>query len=156
MKKAFIISLILAMIPLSVAFAHKVIIFAWVEDGMIYTESSFGSKRKAKDCAIKVFNEKGQEIHKGQTDLKGNYSFKIPENIDSDLILKLEAGTGHQGQWKISKDELAVKQGDQDIKAVMEKKETLEKSPSLWKIITGIAIIFILAIGARLLKRKIS
>lgn len=149
-------ALIFAMIPLSIAFAHKVIIFAWVEDGMIYTESSFGSKRKARDCAIKVFNENGMVIHQGQTDPKGNYSFKIPENIDSDLILKLEAGTGHQAQWKISKDELVTKSSDQDIKTAMKKKENLEKSPSILKIITGIAIIFFLAMGVRFLKRKIS
>ena len=159
-KKTIIISLILAMFPaivlINVAFAHKVIIFAWVEDGMIYTESSFGSKRKARDCAITVLNDKGMVIHKGQTDGQGNYSFKIPENIDSDLILKLEAGTGHQAQWKIPKDELVTKASEQDIPSAMKEKEKLEKSPSILKIITGIVIIFFLAMGVKFLKRKTS
>ena len=159
-KKAIIISLILAMITAMIlvndSFAHRVIIFAWVEDGMIYTESSFGSKRKARDCAITVLNDKGMVIHKGQTDGQGNYSFKIPENIDSDLILKLEAGTGHQAQWKIPKDELVTKASEQDIPSAMKEKEKLEKSPSILKIITGIVIIFLLAMGVKFLKRKTS
>ena len=159
-KKAIIISLILAMITAMIlvndSFAHRVIIFAWVEDGMIYTESSFGSKRKARDCAITVLNDKGMVIHKGQTDGQGNYSFKIPENIDSDLILKLEAGTGHQAQWKIPKDELVTKASEQDIPTAMKEKENLEKSPSVLKIITGIVIIFLLAMSVKFLKRKTS
>ena len=157
-KKTIILSLILtvitAMIHVSSAFAHKVIIFAWVEDGIIYTQSSFGSKKKAKDCAIIVLNEKGMVVHKGHTDGQGNYSFKIPENIDSDLILKLEAGTGHQGQWKIPKDELVTKPYEQDIPTAMKEKEKLEKNPSILKIITGIVIIFLLAMAVKVLKRK--
>ena len=159
-KKIIIISLILAMFPaivlVTVAFAHKVIIFAWVEDGMIFSQSSFGSKRKARDCAITVLNDKGMVIHKGQTDKQGEYSFKIPENIDSDLILKLEAGTGHQAQWKISKQELVTKPSEQDISFTKKEKENLEKSPSILKIITGIVIIFLLAMGVKFLKRKTS
>ena len=152
-EKILFICLLLILIPLSTAFAHKVIIFAWVEDGMIYSQSSFGSKRKAKDCAIKVENEKGFIIHKGQTDQEGNHSFKIPENINSDLILTLVAGTGHQAQWKISIDELVAKPSDKDIQTIMRKKENLEKSPSILKIFTGLAIIFILAMAAKFFKK---
>jgi len=49
-----------------------VIVFAWVEQGYIHTESSFGSKSKAKDCPIIVVDENGRVIHKGRTDSKGN------------------------------------------------------------------------------------
>ena len=150
------------MLPAGVAFAHKVIIFAWVEDGMIYTQSSFGSKRKAKDCVITVIDEKGMVIHKGQTDQEGNYSFKIPEKADSDLILKLDAGTGHQAQWKISKNEFVTDYSENDIQAAkniqaaMKEKEKLKESPSIFKIVGGIGIIFMLALAVKFLKRKIS
>ncbi len=152
-EKTFFICLVLVLIPLNIAFAHKVIIFAWVEDGMIYSQSSFGSNRKAKDCAIKVENENGIIIHKGLTDQEGNHSFEIPKNIDSDLILTLVAGTGHQAQWKISIDEIVAKPSDKDIPTIMGKKENLEKSPSIMKILTGIAIIFILAMSAKFFKK---
>lgn len=153
-KQILILLLIFTMTPASFAFAHKVIIFAWVEDGMIHTESSFGSKRNAKDCAITVMDEKGVLIHKGKTDQEGKYSFKIPEKVDSDLILRLDAGTGHQAQWRISKDELVIVHSARDIQAAMKEKEKLEGSPSILKIVGGIGIIFMLAFAIKFLKRK--
>jgi len=155
-KQALILVIIFAMLPASFAFAHKVIIFAWVEDGMIYTQSSFGSKRKAKNCIITVMDGKGMVIHEGQTDQEGNYSFKIPEKADSDLILKLDAGTGHQAQWRISRDELVTVHSAKDIQAAMKEKEKLKESPSIFKIVGGIGIIFMLALAVKFLKRKIS
>ncbi|SDT84840.1 hypothetical protein [Desulfobacula phenolica] len=156
LKNTLILALILAIIPASRAIAHKVIIFAWVEDGMIHTESSFGSKRKAKDCTITVVDEKDMVVYTGKTDQDGNHVFKIPENIDSDLILNLDAGTGHKGQWRLSKDELVAVPSPVDIRTAMDEKEKLEKNPSAFKIIGGIGIIFLLALGIRLLKRKAS
>jgi len=153
-KKILMLALIFVLIPASCAFAHKVIIFAWVEEGYIHTESSFGSKRKAKDCAIIVLNEKGMVIHQGQTDQEGNYSFKIPENIDSDLIVNLDAGIGHGAQWRIPKSELVKKPTTEDLKVAMKEKDVLEKGPSVFQIIGGIAIIFLLAFGAKFLKKR--
>ncbi len=152
-KKILIFMLFFALIPAGYAFAHKVIIFAWVEDGYIHTESSFGSKAKARNCRITVVDEKGRVVHEGMTDQEGNYSFKIPEKIDSDLILKLDAGTGHQARWRLSKEELLTVPTTEDIQAAMKEKEALEKGPSVLQIIGGIAIIFLLAFGAKFLKK---
>ena len=136
------------------ALAHKVIIFAWVEDGMIHTESSFGSKSMAKNCSITVFDEKGRVIHKGITGQDGKYSFKIPDKIDSDLTLKLAAGAGHQAEWKLTRQELMSTPSKKDIEKAMKEKQALEKGPSFFKIIGGIVIIFLLALAAKFLKRK--
>lgn len=160
-KTIVFFTLIIALIQVTDAFAHKVILFAWVEDGVIYTESQFGSKSKAKNCIIKVYNDKGDLVHDGKTDMKGKYSFKIPENIDSDLLLKLEAGPGHQAKWTLSKEELTEEPKDNKAKvAIKEKnmaeKEKIEAGPSIFKIIGGIGIIFLLAFAAQFLKRKIS
>ncbi len=73
--------IILTLIPAGFAHAHKVIIFAWVEDGMIFSESHFGSKREAKNCSIRVMNGKGLLVHEGKTDNQGKYSFKIAITI---------------------------------------------------------------------------
>ncbi len=153
-KKTCMLALMFALIPASCAFAHKVIVFAWVEDGFIHTESSFGSKSKAQDCTIIVVDEKGRPVHKGKTDVKGNYSFKIPENIDSDLIVNLDAGIGHRAQWRIPKDELVKKPTTEALKVAIKEKEELEKGPSVLQIIGGIAIIFLLAFGAKFLKNR--
>jgi len=155
-KHTIIFALISVMISASVAFAHKVIIFAWVEDGMIHTQSSFGSKRKARNCTITVVDDKGTVVHKGQTDLEGNYSFKILEKVNSDLILKLDAGTGHQAQWRILESELVAVSSRNGIQAAMKEKEKLEEGPSIFKIIGGIGIIFMLALAVKFLKRETS
>ncbi|NOX33862.1 MAG: hypothetical protein GXP56_09010 [Deltaproteobacteria bacterium] len=154
MKYIVILSFILVLLPVSQAFAHRVIIFAWVEDGMIHTESSFGSKSWAQNCSITVVDEKNKVVRKGVTDRKGHYSFKIPEKIDSDLVLKLDAGPGHHAEWRLSKEELISTPSKKDIKKEMEKKEELEKAPSVYKIIGGIFIIFLLGLSAKFLKRK--
>lgn len=153
-KNSLILALVFVLMSAGSVFAHKVIIFAWVEDGMIHTESSFGAKRKAKNCAITVVDEKGRKVHAGRTDTNGNHVFKIPEKMDSDLILTLEAGTGHTAQWRVPKEELLTVPSASDIQSAMVKKETLEQGPSLLKIVSGIVLIFLAAFGVKWFKRK--
>ena len=143
----------LTLMPAGFVHAHKVIIFAWVEDGMIFSESHFGSKREAKNCNISVMNGEGELVLKGKSDNQGKYSFKIPENIKSGLVLTLYAGTGHKAHWKISENELTNPSND-DIKTAMETKAKLEDNPSLYKIVTGIGIIFLLAMALKIFKKK--
>ncbi|MCP4761986.1 MAG: hypothetical protein GY870_09395 [archaeon] len=136
------------------AHAHKVIIFAWVEDGMVISQSNFASKRKAKNCNINVVDGKGRLIHAGKTDDRGNYSFKIPENIDTELVLNLDAGQGHKAYWKLSADELQTEPLRDDIKKTMAVKEKLQQKPSVYKIAAGVGIIFLLAFFLKLFNKK--
>ena len=152
-KQISVLFIILTLMPADFAHAHKVIIFAWVEEGKIFSESHFGSKREAKNCSIRVMNGKGLLVHKGKTDIQGKYSFKIPENIDSGLVLHLDAGTGHKAHWKISENELHINPSNKDIKNTMETKAKLEENPSAYKIITGIGIIFLLAMALKFFKK---
>ncbi len=150
-KNRVVLFVILALMTAVPAFAHKVILFAWVEDGMIYTESSFASKRKAKNCPIIVKDDTGRIVHEGKTDEQGNYSFKIPDPIETGLVLTLKAGIGHQAEWKISKDELVLVPSKNNIHNAMQEKEKLEAGPSPLKIISGIAIIFLAALMGKFL-----
>jgi len=154
-KQTAILFFILFLMTPGFAIAHKVIIFAWVEDGMIYSESSFGSKREAKNCDIIVVDDKGQVVHTGKTDNQGKYSFKIPENTNSDIVLKLYAGQGHQAHWKISANELRHVPSKNDIIKTMETKAELEQQPSLKKIAAGIGMIFLLAFAIKFFKKKV-
>lgn len=89
----------------SIAAAHKVIVFAWIEGDMVYTESKFpGGKRKVKNGQITVQDTEGNELLTGLTDDKGEFSFKIPKKTSLKVILK--AGMGHQGEWLIPEDEI--------------------------------------------------
>lgn len=156
LKPVFVFTIILLILAARPVMAHKVIIFAWVEDGMIFTESSFGSKRKAMGCKIIAADESGQLVHTGLTDKSGKYAFKVPENMNSDLILTLEAGTGHKALWRLSKAEFFTKPSAVDKKAAMQTKEKLEQEPPIIKILGGIFMIFILAFIIKRIKRKAS
>ena len=50
------------------AFAHKVNVFAYVEDGKIYTESYFNDGKKCVDSKIEVFDNHGKKLLEGLTD----------------------------------------------------------------------------------------
>jgi nickel transport protein len=144
-----IILLFMTLIPSHTAYAHRVIFFAWVEDGQIHTEGSFPGKKKAKNCQVIVTDEQGRIIHEGKTDDQGRHSFKIPADVDSDLILSLKAGEGHQGEWRIPRAELSG-----HSPTLKPDKEKLQSGPSALKIISGIVLIFLLAGLAKLFLRK--
>lgn len=84
------------------AWAHKVTLFAWPENGEIMVETKFAGGSVAKDSPVIVLDEKGAKILSGRTDAKGLWSFRIPESVaPQTLTLRLDAGEGHQAQWKI-------------------------------------------------------
>jgi len=139
---------------ISPAMAHKVIVFAWAEAGMIHIESSFGSNRPAKNCTLEIKTLDGTMVHQGITDNQGLHSFKIPDFQDSDLIVYLNAGPGHSGRWTIPKTELVGETTPEKIEKKMAEKQSLEKGPSSVRIISGIVIIFGLALVGAWIKKK--
>lgn len=164
-----IITLLLSLLPLSVANAHKVVVFAWIDGNSIHVQGSFGSKRKIKKANVQVKDEQGREIYKGQINTNGECSFPKPDISDSDLIVFVDAGSGHKGSWTITKEELVQteevdivdikntdKESSSDLKAAAaaKKMEELEKSPSLISVISGIGIIFFLAVVLKMIKKK--
>jgi nickel transport protein len=84
--------------------AHKVIIFAWVEGDTVFTESKFSGGRKAAGARILVFDRAGKQLLEGETNDKGEFSFKIPKLTD--LRIALTAGMGHKGEWIIPESEI--------------------------------------------------
>jgi len=108
------IFLIIIMINIS-AFAHKVNIFAYVEEGKIYTESYFSDGKKCIESKIEVFDNQGNKLLEGLTDKEGAFSFEIPPG-DGDLKLVLTASMGHRAEYIIQTDELG------NIKGLIEEK----------------------------------
>ncbi len=134
--------------------SHKVIVFDWVENGMINVEAGFGSKRPAQKCTVKAYNSDEKIVYQGITDEQGLLSFPIPESAPSDLVLKLEAGTGHAGQWTIPENELISEPSKSELTEKMVEKEKLEKAPTLHRIMAGIGLIFGLALMVRQIKKR--
>lgn len=86
------------------AMAHKVMVFAWVEGDTVYGESKFSGGTRAKGAQVIVLNAEGEELLQTRTDENGEFSFKVPENTE--LLIKLNAGMGHQAEWTIPLEEL--------------------------------------------------
>lgn len=139
--------------------AHKVVVFAWVEDGMIHVQAGFGGKRKAKNSKVTIQDDKGSTIITGQTDLEGCFSSALPKDVYSDLIAAVDAGPGHLGKWTIQKQEYMSDQTtsssekNQKKQAVDNKLHQLEQGPSWIKIIFGIGLIFGLALCLTLVRK---
>ena len=85
-------------------FAHKVMVFAWVDGDTIHTRSKFSGGKKAINADILVYNKDNELLLQGKTDQKGEFSFQIPARTD--LRIVLNASMGHKGEWKILSDEI--------------------------------------------------
>ena len=86
------------------AMAHKVNIFAYAEDGTIYTESYFPDGLPVKFGSIEVFDSTGKKVHEGKTDAEGKYEFPVP--VHDDLTIKINASMGHKNSFILKKDEI--------------------------------------------------
>lgn len=112
-NKYFLSSLLITVYFLlftSFAYAHKVNIYAYAEDGMVYSESYFVDGSKCKNSILEVFDEKkGTKLLEGKTDEEGRFSFKIPSVTSLKLVL--HASMGHQAEYIIDESELREAMG---------------------------------------------
>ncbi len=106
---SFIIIVLLFVFSADFAFAHRVVVFAWLEGDTVFTESQFPDGRKIADGQVNVFDMEKNLLLEGKTDQNGEFSFKIPKITALNIIL--DAGMGHQGQWKLSEDEIRSSMG---------------------------------------------
>ena len=147
--------LMLMLVGTTPAWAHKVYVFAWVEKGMVFTESSFGDQ-PVHGGAIEVVDQGNQVVLQGKTDDQGKFSFPVPSSVTSDLLIKLDATMGHQAQWTLTHSELTAvgEQAKQQVGEAMTKKAALEKKPSMAAVATGIAVIFFICGIAAFINKK--
>jgi len=87
------------------ALAHKVNVFAYVENGPVYTESYFPDGKKVEEGAIEVFDKAGKKIAEGKTDREGRFSFPLP-SVKDDLNIVLNASMGHKTSFLLKKAEM--------------------------------------------------
>lgn len=98
------------------AYAHRVNVFAWVEDHTVFVESKFAGGKQVKKGDITITDISGNTILAGKTDKQGKYSFKVKKEID--YIVIVNAGGGHKGEWKVNHYEFS---GDHLTKDVVTK-----------------------------------
>ena len=115
--------------------AHRVILFAWVENGTVFVESKFNSGKKVKAGKIIVTDLQGSELVKGTTNEKGEFSFKLPQKTD--LKIALIAGEGHRAEWTLTLAEIE--------EPAAEKPQVPQNGASVKKALLGIGFILGLA-----------
>ena len=122
-------ALLLIMLLISPAAAHRITVFAWIEDQTVHTVSKFPGGNKISDGTIKVYDDAGNLLVEGKTDEQGEFSFPIPEK--SALKIVLSAGPGHQGHWRLAEKEvraaLAGKQVSDTVDTEGQKADSAEQ-----------------------------
>jgi nickel transport protein len=113
MKKVLNFHLFLIVIVLFSAFdahAHRVTIFAWIDDDIVHTQSKFSGGKTVKNGQVDVSDLEGNLLLTGNTDENGEFSFKVPEKTA--LKIELKAGMGHQAEWIIGVEEFGKLEED--------------------------------------------
>ena len=95
--------------------AHKVFLFAWVEDQTVLVDAYFSKSRKVRHGTIRVETADGELLLTGETDDNGAFAFPVPRKTD--LHLFLDAGTGHKGAYVLTADELPGVAGEVEAPA---------------------------------------
>lgn len=90
----------------SIAEAHRVSVFAWVEGDTIHTQSKFSGGKPVVGGQINVLDPTGNPLLQGTTDDNGRFAFAIPQKTD--LTVEVVAGMGHRNIWRIKADELGA------------------------------------------------
>ena len=86
------------------ALAHKVNLFAYVDDGKIYTECYFADGRPVTAGKVLVYDNREVLLLEGVTDREGLFSFAIPK-VD-DLTIVIDAAMGHRNSFKLKRSEV--------------------------------------------------
>jgi len=85
--------------------AHRVNVFAYVEDGRVYVEGYFMDGRGAGNSEVQVFDaHSGERLLTLRTDRDGKASFNIPKKTP--LRIVLNAGTGHVNDYLLKMEEI--------------------------------------------------
>jgi nickel transport protein len=86
-------------------YAHKITTFAYVEDGVVHTETYFSGGSKAKNAKVEVYDVKtGKLLLTGKTNKQGEFEFKPP--LITDLKIVVEAEMGHRAIALLKASEL--------------------------------------------------
>ncbi len=104
-----VISLLVLLLS-STAYAHKVSIYAYAEEGMVFAEGYFADGSRSRNSLVEVFNaETGEKLLEGRTDNEGKFSFKIPGAHPLKLVL--HASMGHQNDYTLDEEEVKEAMG---------------------------------------------
>jgi len=103
-KSLVVLGLLLSLVWIAPAQAHKVNIFAYVEDGKIYMESYFPDGKPVEGGGIEVLDSRNQKVAEGVTDKEGKCVIPVPKK--DDLTIVINASMGHKNSYLLKKSEI--------------------------------------------------
>ena len=108
---SFILALALVLAFSAPATAHRVNIFAFVDGGEIQAECAFSRGSPVLHGKITVLDATNNAVLlQGLTDAQGLFRAPLPQGARAaghDLIVRINAGEGHQNEWRIAGADLA-------------------------------------------------
>ncbi len=148
----------------TVAYAHKVSVYAYAEDGKVFAEGYFSDGTRTRNSLIEVFDAKtGEKLLKGKTDNEGKFSFNIPKATSLKLVL--HASMGHRNDYTLSAKEVKEAMGLRESgvrsqksevrKQTEERSSRLSKSATPMTIASGVSSAEIETIVERIMDRKL-
>jgi len=102
---AFLLVISCILFPLA-AEAHKLNVFAYVEQDRVNVEAYFRSGAKAQDTTILVCDIEGNVLLRTKTDSEGVCSFLAPATTN--LRIVASTADGHRAEYLLPKEELTV------------------------------------------------
>jgi nickel transport protein len=136
-KQGWVLAILMVLLPLMAVpvSAHKVNVFAWVEEDTVHTQSKFSGGKKVKGGKIIVYDAKGNRLLEGKTNDRGEFSFKAPKMTAMKIVL--EAGMGHKGEWMIPEEEIRGMASDQGQTVELRKNVTDEAEKTALPVSTS-------------------
>ena len=107
--KNFFISLLLflslSFVCLGNAWGHAAIVWAYVENNMVFVEAFYPSGSKIQNAKVRVVDGQGATVVEGKTDSEGKYSY-APASKQKQTVVVI-AGESHVGDFELTEEDLA-------------------------------------------------
>lgn len=111
--RSFILAACVLFLALSgEARAHRVNVFAYVDGDAVQVECGFSKSQRVRNGKLTITDlETGEPVLEATTDANGEFRFRPSDAFLASghgLKIRLDAGEGHQDEWKISAEELSA------------------------------------------------
>lgn len=106
------ILLILGCVVSGSVHAHKANVFAYPEGDRVYVQGYFLDGKKVKNSKVTVYDGRDKPLVEGLTNEEGEFTFSIPDKQDMRIVL--DAGEGHQAEYRLSAAEISGMQAATD------------------------------------------
>lgn len=83
-------------------YAHKIMVFGYLEEGRVHLEGYFADGKKAENSLVEVFAEDGRKLLEGKTDEQGVFSFPMPDVPEVRVVLT--GSMGHRAECVVEGD----------------------------------------------------